>query len=526
MADSTIEWTTKTWNPTTGCTKISKECDNCYAEDMTNRCMHMPKHLKYKLGFDVFVEHESTLSEPYGWTKPETVFVNSMSDLFHKDITLDFLKKVFKVMKETPQHTYQILTKRHHELEKYSDQLEWSDNIWMGVSVGHAAGVRRIESLVKCGAKHKFLSVEPLIEELPDLDLTGVDWVIVGGESGDSKSRPMEKEWVLKVKKNCDEQSIPFFFKQWGMPKNNPNPNDPTINKEHKYHSKGGSQLDGKIYWTNPTVEDDSMATITLFDKEYLVMDQFQDLKTIWELKSYLPFMDKELYKQLKQDIRKNGLNDPILYFTTPNGDKLVIEGHTRLKACIKLNKKKIPTKEVKEEFQSLDDVKLWMVKHQFQRRNLSPIEKIKLAYLSKDTIEKIATENLSKGGKKTGISTAIDTTLELAKIAGVGRTTITRYNTVMEKGSKELVRKMENGHISISAASSIAKKRSESKPKSKIKVSSKASFSIKMYDNIKQAEDDLKSAEIEGILILKEENQIDLCTYRQKKKFGFCIFD
>ncbi|WP_317193334.1 ParB/RepB/Spo0J family partition protein [Polaribacter sp. BAL334] len=143
------------------------------------------------------------------------------------------------------------------------------------------------------------------------------------------------------------------------------------------------------------------MATITLFDNEYLVIDDFQDLKTIWELKSYLPFMDKELYTQLKQDIRKNGLNDPILYFTTPNGDKLVIEGHTRLKACIKLNKKKIPTKEVKEEFQSLDDIKLWMVKHQFQRRNLSQIEKIKLAYLSKETIEKTAIANLSKGGKK-----------------------------------------------------------------------------------------------------------------------------
>lgn len=526
MADSTIEWTTKTWNPTTGCTKISQECKFCYAETLTNRYMKNPKQEKYKQGFGVFVMHENALNDPYEWKKSETVFVNSMSDLFHEKITLDFLKKVFKVMNDTPNHTYQILTKREDILEKYSDELEWTDNIWMGISVGEAKSVNKIKSLASCGAKHKFLSVEPLIEELPDLDLTGVEWVIVGGESGSNKVRRLEKDWVLKVKKNCKEQGVPFFFKQWGKIRNNPNPNDPTIHEEHKYHAKGGSQLDEKIYWTNPTVEDDSIATISLFDNEYVVMDEFQDLKTIWELKSYLPFMDKELYKQLKQDIRKNGLNDPILYFTTANGDKLVIEGHTRLKASIKLNKKKIPTKEVKEEFQSLDDVKLWMVKHQFQRRNLSQIEKIKLAYLSKESIEKKAIENLSKGGKKAGIDSAVDTTHELAKIAGVGRTTITRFNTVIEKGSKDLVRKMESGHMSISAAYSLAKKRFDTKPGPKLKASSKTSSSIKIYETINKAENDFKSGEIEGILILKEVNQIDLCTTRQKNKFGFCIID
>ena len=255
-------------------------------------------------------------------------------------------------------------------------------------------------------------------------------------------------------------------------------------------------------------------------------MDEFQDLKTIWELKSYLPFMDEEIYKQLKQDISKNGLNDPILYFTTSNGDKLVIEGHTRLKACIKLNKKKIPTKEVKEEFQSLDDIKLWMVKHQFQRRNLSQIEKIKLAYLSKDTIEKIATENLSKGGKKTGIGTSVDTTQELAKIAGVGRTTITRYNTVLERGTKDIIQKMENGNVSISSAYSLTKKKSEVKANPKLKTTSKTANIVKTYETIEEAKVDLKSNKIDGILILKEVGQIDACTSRQKQKFGFYVVD
>lgn len=524
MADSTIEWTTKTWNPTTGCTKISQECKFCYAETLTNRYMKNPKQEKYRQGFGVFVMHEDALNDPLEWKKSETVFVNSMSDLFHEKITLDFLKRVFKVMNDTPKHTYQILTKRDDILEKYSDDLEWTDNIWMGISVGESKSVDKIKSLANCGAKHKFLSVEPLIEELPDLDLKGIDWVIVGGESGSNKVRRLEKDWVLKVKKNCDEQGIPFFFKQWGKIRNNPNPNDPTIHQEHKYHSKGGSQIDGKIYWANPTVEDDSTATITLFDNEYHVMDEFQDLKTIWELKSYLPFMDEEIYKQLKQDISKNGLNDPILYFTTSNGDKLVVEGHTRLKACIKLSKKKIPTKEVKEEFQSLDDIKLWMVKHQFQRRNLSQIEKIKLAYLSKDTIEKIAIENLSKGGKKTGIGIAVDTTQELAKIAGVGRTTITRYNTVLERGTKDIIQKMENGNVSISSAYSLTKKKSEVKANPKLKTTPKTANIVKTYETIEEAKVDLKSNKIDGILILKEVGQIDACTSRQKQKFGFYV--
>jgi len=294
MAESSIEWTLKTWNPTTGCTKVSKECDNCYAEVETNMRKHNSKMPKYSKGFDVFVQHEATLSIPYKWKKPQVVFVNSMSDLFHKDISFDFLQKVFKVMNDTPQHTYQILTKRHKILEKYSRHLNWTDNIWMGVSVGSKVGERRIKPLVDCDAKHKYLSVEPLIEELSDLDLTGIDWVIAGAESG-PRARPMNKEWVLKVKKNCDEQGVPFFFKQWGDKKFNPDQKDPTINKKHRYHSKGGRILDGKLYLANPTMKEDLVPTIKVFGEKYIVMDELEGLNTIWELKSFLPFMDKEV---------------------------------------------------------------------------------------------------------------------------------------------------------------------------------------------------------------------------------------
>ncbi|MFC2176695.1 DUF5131 family protein, partial [Bacteroidota bacterium] len=262
---TTIEWTQENWNPTTGCKHYSKwgECDNCYAETITNIRKNSPKFTKYRAGFDTLVMHDYTLKEPYGWSKPVTVFVNSMSDLFHKDVKLEFLKKVFAVMNDTPQHTYQILTKRDKILEDYSDKLNWTDNIWMGVSVGAQGATKRIPRLQNCGAKHKFLSVEPFIEEINDIDLTGIDWVIVGGESGGG-ARPIQAEWVHKMKCFCEDASVPFFFKQWGKKKYNPNPNDPTKHKLHRYHAKGGSQLDGITYWANPTIEDDSMPTLNL----------------------------------------------------------------------------------------------------------------------------------------------------------------------------------------------------------------------------------------------------------------------
>lgn len=534
---SSIEWTNVTWNPTTGCTKISKECDFCYAETETFRKMHNPNLEKYKLGFNVVVEHPYTLEEPYNWKKPSTVFVNSMSDLFHKDISLEFIQKVFKVMNDTPQHTYQILTKRHDILEKYSDKLNWTDNIWMGVSVGHQIGVRRIKSLVKCGAKHKFLSMEPLIEEITDFSFEGIDWVIVGGESGSNEVRPMKKEWVLKIKEKCLEQNVPFFFKQWGKTRNNPNPNDPTINKTHRYHAKGGCELDGEVYWANPTIVDDSIPKINLFGEEYTIMDELDGLVTIWELKSYLPIADKDLFDNLKEDIKQNGLNDPILYTTTPDGQKLVLEGHTRLSALISLNKKQALSKELKFTFNSLDEIKLWMVKNQFTRRNLSNVEKIQLAFLSKPTIERLAKENQSKAGKafsKIKVDEAnkaeiekIDTYAEIAKIANVSRTSVVNYSRVLANANEKVIANLNKGTISIgSALASIKKQKEEINPKNIVKLKPERVKpvkidNIKILQNIEEGKQKLLNGDIDVIMIFNENDNLDILKKNPNIKIG-----
>lgn len=534
---SSIEWTHKTWNPTTGCTHISKECDFCYAETETYRKMHNPNMEKYKLGFDVVVEHPYTLKEPHNWLKPSTVFVNSMSDLFHKDISLDFIKQVFQVMNDTPQHTYQVLTKRHDILEKYSDQLNWTDNIWMGVSVGNQIATRRIKSLVKCGAKHKFLSIEPFIEEITEIDLKGIDWVIVGGESGSNAVRPMKKEWVLKIKEKCLEQNVDFFFKQWGKTRNNPNPNDPTMNKAHRYYSKGGSMLDGKVYWSNPSVEDDSIPFINLFGDEYLVMDELDDLVTIWELKSYLPFADKELFNNLKEDIRENGLNDPIIYITTPSGQKLVVEGHTRLMALKALNKHQVSTKELKHGFNSLDEIKLWMVKNQLTRRNLSNVEKIRLAFLSKPTIEKLAKENLSKGGRAFSKKSSenegeeidkVDTYAEIAKIANVGRTTVVKYSQILSNGSEIIIDNLNKGNISIgSAHASLKNKKEPLEKKDVVLQKQEKQNEPKQLDNIiiltsvEEGKQKISSGDIDVIMIFKEADNFYILKKNSKIKIG-----
>ncbi len=213
MAQSSIEWTEMTWNPTTGCNKISAGCKYCYAEVMTRRLEAMGIE-KYKDGFAVRT-HEDALNTPYEWKKPKVVFVNSMSDLFHKDVPFEFIEKVFTVMNNTPQHTYQVLTKRAERLYELHHKLNWTNNIWMGVSVEDSRVVERIDYLRETDAKVKFLSCEPLIGALPNLNLTNIDWVIVGGESG-RKARPMKESWVWDIKQQCDEQGAAFFFKQWG----------------------------------------------------------------------------------------------------------------------------------------------------------------------------------------------------------------------------------------------------------------------------------------------------------------------
>ncbi|MBK8982403.1 MAG: phage Gp37/Gp68 family protein [Ignavibacteria bacterium] len=254
MAKSSIEWTQMTWNPTTGCNKISAGCKFCYALTMSKRLKAMGQK-KYKNGFKLTV-HTDSLNIPYTWKSPKTVFVNSMSDLFHKDIPLDYLKEVFRVMNENPQHTFQILTKRGEILEDYDkrNEINWTPNIWMGVSVEDDRVTDRIDHLRNTNAKIKFLSLEPLLGPLPDLNLQNIDWVIAGGESG-FKARPVKKEWIIEIKDQCRKQKVPFFFKQWGRPEFNEDKNDPTINAKHAYHAKGGCLLEGRMYRELPKVK-------------------------------------------------------------------------------------------------------------------------------------------------------------------------------------------------------------------------------------------------------------------------------
>ncbi|WP_324283087.1 phage Gp37/Gp68 family protein [Cyanobacterium aponinum UTEX 3222] len=203
-----IEWTDKTWNPTTGCNKVSPGCTHCYAETLTKR---FPKN--FPNGFELTL-HPERLSQPKHWRKPSLIFVNSMSDLFHEKVPLSFIQEVFSVIKETPWHIYQILTKRHERLLKLANQLEWHENIWLGVSVENQNYVHRIDFLRQVPANVRFLSCEPLLGNL-ELNLAGIDWVIVGGESG-NQFRPLKVEWLANIYQQCQEANIPFFFKQWG----------------------------------------------------------------------------------------------------------------------------------------------------------------------------------------------------------------------------------------------------------------------------------------------------------------------
>ncbi|MCB9045139.1 MAG: phage Gp37/Gp68 family protein [Chitinophagales bacterium] len=213
MAQSSIEWTEMTWNPTTGCTKISAGCKYCYAEVMSKRLQAMGVE-KYKDAFKVRT-HPDTLKTPYTWKQPKIVFVNSMSDLFHPQIPLSFIKRVFQVMNENPQHVFQVLTKRAERLLELHTELKWTHNIWMGVSVEDNRVIERIDYLRQTNARVKFLSCEPLIGPLENINLNNIDWVIVGGESG-RKPRTMDPDWALDIQQQCENAGVAFFFKQWG----------------------------------------------------------------------------------------------------------------------------------------------------------------------------------------------------------------------------------------------------------------------------------------------------------------------
>jgi protein gp37 len=213
MSKSTIEWTEETWNPVTGCTKVSAGCKYCYAEIMAKRLQAMGV-AKYADAFKVRM-HPDSLKIPHTWRTPRTVFVNSMGDLFHEQVPLSFIQEVFAVMNDMPQHTYQVLTKRSKRLLEIHEQLNWTPNIWMGVSVEDSRVIDRVDDLRQVNALTKFLSCEPLIGAIPNINLDDIDWVIVGGESG-RKPRPMSETWVKEIRDRCIEYDVAFFFKQWG----------------------------------------------------------------------------------------------------------------------------------------------------------------------------------------------------------------------------------------------------------------------------------------------------------------------
>jgi protein gp37 len=226
---SSIEWTESTWNPITGCTKISSGCTNCYAERMALRLKAMG-NLNYSNGFNLTL-HENALELPLKWKKPQTIFVNSMSDLFHQDVPEEFILRVFNIMGQANWHNYQILTKRAERLEEIGARLPWRPNIWMGVTVEAQDYTYRIQHLQNTAASIKFLSIEPLLTPIKNLSLDNIDWVIVGGESG-PKARPMQKSWVVDIRNQCQESEVPFFFKQWGG-----------VNKK-----KAGRELNGRTW--------------------------------------------------------------------------------------------------------------------------------------------------------------------------------------------------------------------------------------------------------------------------------------
>jgi protein gp37 len=232
---TSIEWTENSWNPVTGCTKISPGCKNCYAERMAIRLQSMGLE-KYSNGFKVKLQPDS-LNEPYTWKKPGKIFVNSMSDLFHKNIPESFIMDVFKVMNDCPWHIFQILTKRENRLLELNHKINWTQNIWMGVSIENKDYTHRANILSKTDAYIKFISFEPLLGPILKINLKNIDWVILGGESGPN-ARPMKKEWVEEIKDHCEKACVKFFFKQWGG-----------VQKK-----KNGRLLNGKTYNEYPEI--------------------------------------------------------------------------------------------------------------------------------------------------------------------------------------------------------------------------------------------------------------------------------
>lgn len=229
MKHTSIEWTHATWNPVTGCTKISAGCKHCYAERFAKRLQRMGS-TRYQNGFRLTL-HEDLIDAPKRWKKPLLIFVNSMSDLFHERVPDEFIERVFQTMNECEHHVFQVLTKRSRRLREFAPRVEWTSNIWMGVSVENEKVLFRVADLQAVPAQVRFLSCEPLLSSLPNLPLEGIHWVIVGGESG-PKARPMQVEWVREIRDQCARAGVAFFFKQWGG----------------VWKKRNGRMLDGRTY--------------------------------------------------------------------------------------------------------------------------------------------------------------------------------------------------------------------------------------------------------------------------------------
>lgn len=251
MKKSKIEWTEQTWNPSAGCTKTSAGCKNCYAESMAIRLQAMGVE-GYENGFEFNIV-PSRLNDPFKRKKPTVYFVNSMSDIFHEQMPEEYLNQIFEVIRKTPHHTYQVLTKRAGRMYDYLSQREIPKNIWLGVTVDNRKqGLPRIDFLRKLKASVLFLSVEPLLEDLGKMNLTNIDWVIVGGESG-NKARPMDKQWVVNIKQQCDDANIAFFFKQWGTW---------GADKVKRNKKLNGKKLDGRIHQAFPKLIEEQFEVV------------------------------------------------------------------------------------------------------------------------------------------------------------------------------------------------------------------------------------------------------------------------
>ena len=250
---SSIEWTESTWNPVTGCTKVSPGCKHCYAERLAERLQAM-RQRNYRNGFKLTLQPHM-LDLPLQWRKPQRIFVNSMSDLFHKDVPVSYLLRVFDVMRRAHWHQFQILTKRSDNLRELDSLIDWPSNVWMGVSVEDEQYTWRVDDLRRTRAHTKFLSLEPLLGPLFNLDLCGISWVIVGGESGPG-ARPIQRKWVVEIRRQCRQAGVPFFFKQWGG-----------VNKK-----RTGRELDGRTYDEMPEKLEDGVSrqSLTLFSDHQL----------------------------------------------------------------------------------------------------------------------------------------------------------------------------------------------------------------------------------------------------------------